>query len=187
MVFLRRTGIRDDAALRTMSADDQRNTLIVELGIQTGAGLDLQALSNLELVLVGLGSDRATRGRVPGVVSSWLRGVLLLGGFRTHHELNAMSHDDMRNTVIVELTRHSSQEDFQRFDDAQLEGMGAVLVVLRSLGIRSDADLRTMSADDQRNTLIVALDAQTHLGAALQSLGNLELALVILGVQTAVD
>jgi len=36
MVFLRETGIRDDAALAAMSADDQRNTMIVKIGAQTG-------------------------------------------------------------------------------------------------------------------------------------------------------
>ena len=37
------------------------------------------------------------------------RGVLLLGGFRTQHELNAMSYEDMRNTLIVEMSEHSNQ------------------------------------------------------------------------------
>jgi hypothetical protein len=53
------------------------------------------------------------------------------------------------------------------------------------MGIRDDATLREMSSDDQRNTLIVELDTQTRLGASLQGLSNLELALIPLGVQRA--
>jgi CubicO group peptidase (beta-lactamase class C family) len=188
MVFLRHTGIRDDAALRQMSADDQRNTLIVEMGAQTGQGRELQAFTTLELVLIALGSDLAIRGQVPGNVSSWLRGVLLAGRFRTQRELNAMSHGDMRNTLVVEMTKHSNQstESYQALDDAQLEGVGAVMVLLRAARIRDDAALRTMSADDQRNTLIVELDAQTRLGRDLQGLTNLGLARTMLGDRPAI-
>ncbi len=188
MVFLRDTGIRDDAALRQMSADDQRNTLIVEMDAQTGQGRTLQGFATLDLVLIALGSDLAIRGQVPGLVSSWIRGVLLVGRFRTQRELTTMSHDDMRNTLIVEMTKHSNQstESFQALNDAELEGVGAVMVLLRILRSRDDAALRTMSADDQRNTLIVELDAQTRLGRELQGLTNLGLARTALGDRPAV-
>jgi hypothetical protein len=33
-----------------MSADDSGNTVIVEVGVQTGRGRDLQALSNMNLM-----------------------------------------------------------------------------------------------------------------------------------------
>ncbi len=188
MVFLLNTGIRDVPALRTMSADDQRNTLIVELDAQTGQGRALQAFSTLDLVLIALGSDLAIRGQSPGLVSSWIRGVLLTGRFRTQAELNAMSRADMRNTLIVEMTKHSNQttESYQALNDADLEGVGAVMVLLRHTGIRDDAALRTMSADDQRNTLIVELDAQTRLGRELQGLSNLDLARTVLGDRPAI-
>lgn len=185
MVFLREGHLRDDAALGTMTADDQRNTAIVELDGQTHAGRALQGFDNLDLARISLGSDLANRGQVPGRVGSWIRGVLLLGGFRTHRELNGMSADDMRNTLIVELTKHSSQKDYQRFNDTELEGMGAVMVTMRRLGIRDDDALRTMTADDQRNTLIVELDHQVHLGARLQGLQNIDLAKVALGAVPA--
>ena len=183
MVFLRHTGIRDDAALRQMSADDQRNTLIVEMDVQTGQGRALQGFSTFDLVLIALGSDLAIRGQVPGLVSSWIRGVLLVGRFRTQRELTEMSHEDMRNTLIVEMTNHSNQTtaSYQALNDADLEGVGAVMVLLRTLRIRDDGALRQMSADDQRNTLIVELDAQTRLGRELQGLTNLGLARTALG------
>jgi hypothetical protein len=187
MVFLREGRIRDDAALKTMSADDQRNTMIVEMDAQTGAGVTrLQGLSNVDLVRVGLGSDVATPGTNSGVVSSFIRGVLLAGRFRTQHELNRMPIEDQRNTLIVELTAHSNQSNYQSFNNAVLEGMGAVMVYLRGAGIRSDADLQRMSADDQRNTLIAALGAHTHLGRELQRLNNLELVVLGLGDNEAI-
>ena len=187
MVFLRHTGIRDDVALRLMSADDQRNTLIVEMDAQTAQGSVLQVFSTLDLVLIALGSDLAIRGQVPGLVSSWIRGVLLAGRFRTQRELNAMLREDMRNTLIVEMTNHSNQTtaSYQALHDADLEGVGAVMVLLRTLLIRDDGALRQMSADDQRNTLIVELDAQTRLGRELQGLTNVDLARTALGDRPA--
>jgi hypothetical protein len=183
LVFLRGAKIRDDASLAAMTTDDQRNILIVELAAQTGVGQDLQAFGNMDLVLIALGSDLATRGQAPGAVSSFIRGDLLAGRFRTQHELNLMSHEDQRNTLIVELTNHSNQTNYQSYNDAELEGMGAVMVTLRELKIRNDAALKKMSADDQRNTFIVELDAQTHLGQKLQGFSNLELVLTALGVE----
>jgi hypothetical protein len=96
-----------------------------------------------------------------------------------------MDKDGQRNTLIVEMTAHSNQTDYQAYNDADLEGVGAVMVALRQLGIRDDATLRTMSADDQRNTLIVELDSQTQRGQALQGLTNLELVQTLLGVEPA--
>jgi len=183
LVFLREAKIRDDRTLKTMTADDQRNTLIVEIGSQTGLGSQLQGFSNMDLVLIGLGSDLATKGTSPGVVSSFIRGILLAGNFRTQRELNLMSHDDQRNTLIVEMAAHSNQSNFQAFNDSVLEGMGAVMTTLRGAKIRDDNTLKGMSADDQRNTLIVEMDAQTRLGARLQGLENMDLVRAALGIE----
>src|SRR5215469_2488004 len=106
LVFLRRGRIRTDAELKTMSPDDQRNTLIVEVGKQTGQGKELQGLSNIDLVLQGLGHGR------PGtslVQPSYLRGVLLAGQFRSQHELDGVSNDGQRNILIVELAGRTNQ------------------------------------------------------------------------------
>jgi hypothetical protein len=185
LVFLRRAKIRTDEQLKTISDDDQRNILIVEIDAQTGLGARLQGLSNLDLVLVGLGSDLATKGVVPGEVSSFIRGVLLAGQFRTQQELDAMSDEDQRNTLIVELAGRTNQTvgHFQAMNDDTLAGTGAVLVFLREAKIRTDEQLKTISDDDQRNILIVEIDAQTGLGARLlQSLSNMDLVLGALGV-----
>ncbi|WP_154697638.1 hypothetical protein [Lentzea guizhouensis] len=182
MVFLRRTGIRDDVALAAMSADDQRNTAIVELNAQTGAGRELQGRTSLELAQIALGRV-ASPGHVPGVADHWVRGVLLLGGFRTQHQLNAMSNEDMRNTLIVVMTSLSNQNNYQGYNNLELAGVGAVMVFLRETGVRDDAALQQMSADDQRNTAIVVLDAQTGRGQRLQGLSNLDLVKIALGVE----
>jgi len=86
------------------------------------------------------------------------------------HELDKMSPDDMRNRLIVEMTAHSTQTDYQSFNDFDLAGMGAVMVFLRGARIRTDAELKTMSADDQRNVAIVEIGSQTNLGSKLQGL-----------------
>ena len=86
-----------------------------------------------------------------------IRGVLLAGQFRSQHDLDKMSHDDMRNTLIVELAGRSRQTNLQSFNDDTLAGMGALLVYLRTARIRDDAVLKTMTADDMRNILIVEL------------------------------
>jgi Matrixin len=179
LVFLRTARIRTDAELKTISDDDQRNILIVELGGQTNlSGPVLQGMSNLDLVLLGLGKG-----------NSLIRGVLLAGKFRTQHELNGMSHDDQRNTLIVEMAGHTNQSvaHFQSLDDATLAGAGAVLVFLRETRIRTDAELKTMSDDDQRNTLIVEINSQTHLGSQLQGLDNMDLVLEGLGLTHATN
>ena len=115
---------------------------------------------------------------------SLIRGVLLAGKFRTQHELNGMSHDDQRKTLIVELKNYTNQSGahFQSLGDATLAGTGAVLVFLRESKIRDDSALKTMSDDDQRNTLIVELRAQTNLPRrVLQGLSNMDLVLLGLG------
>src|SRR5882672_2284639 len=112
-----------------------------------------------------------------------IRGVLLAGNFRTHHDLNKMSAEDQRNTLIVEMAAHSNQAigHFQSLNNADLAGVGAVMAFLREARIRNDADLKKMSADDQRNTLIVEMGLQTGMGRELQGLSNIELVLMGLG------
>jgi len=179
LVFLRTSRIRDDHALKGMTADDMRNILIVELGAQTKmSGSALQGMSNIELVQLGLGKPQ------PGGLTNgnFIRGVLLGGQFRTQHELDKMSEEDQRNTLIVELAAHSNQTNLQSFNNFELGGSGAVMVFLRGAGIRTDAQLKKMSCDDQRNVAIVEIGAQTNLGSKLQGITNIDLVLTALGV-----
>jgi hypothetical protein len=120
---------------------------------------------------------------------SVIRGVLLAGKFRSQEELNGMSRDDQRNTLIVELVNHSNQPvgHFQGLDDAAVAGAGALMVFLRETRARTDDELRRMSDDDQRNTAIVILNAQTGIpGPRLQGMSNLELVHEVLGIDVDV-
>ncbi|RHW27400.1 hypothetical protein D0Z08_09635 [Nocardioides immobilis] len=170
LVLLRTAGIRDEAALRTMTVDDQRNTLITELAAITDLG-NLQGLTNLELVRLAL------RG------SGGVRGVLLAGGFLGWRALNATSADDQRNTLIANLVHLCRQEGgfFQGMDDATLAGCGAISVLLRDAGIRDAATLAGLTADEQRNILIVEIDAFTKQGQELQRFNNADLVRIALG------
>lgn len=179
-LFLREGGIRTEAQLKTMTADDQRNTLIVELNTQTKLGAHLQSLSNIDLVLLGLGKP------LPGslVPGTFLRGVLLAGRFASQHQLNALSGDAQRNRLIFELgtrSKHSGGH-LQSLNDFDLAGWGAVFVTLRETKIRTDEELKFMNAEDQRNTLIIEVEAQTKLGIAkLQGVRNMDLVRLVLG------
>jgi hypothetical protein len=178
LVFVREAGIRDDAAIRTMSDDDLRNTLIVEIASLTGRS-DLQALSNRELVQLGLQGD-----------NSYIKGVMMVGRFRTFRQLNGMSADGQRNTLITELVGRTNQPvgHYQAMDDASLAGAGAILVFIREAGIRDDASIRTISDDDLRNIAIVEIAAQPAVAEAdnpialLQGATNLELLGYALGL-----
>ncbi len=181
--FMLAGGIRTRDQLRTMSDDGCRNTLIVELDGQTHLGARLQGHSNLQLVLIGLGS--LVDSQQLGTPASFIRGVLLAGGFRTHQQLNAMSHEAQRNTLIVELTGRTNQANYQSYDDRELAGAGALLVFLRKAGIRTDAQVKTLTADDMRNLVIVEIDAQTGHGKSLQGWQNIDLVRVGLGVDQA--
>jgi hypothetical protein len=176
-VFLRDTGIRTEAQLKTINDDAMRNILIVELGIQTGlSGPILQGMSNLDLVALGLGKD-----------GSFIRGMLLAGQFRSQHQLNGLSHDAQRNILIVEMSGRTNQPvpHFQAMSDADLAGAAAVLLFLRNGGIRTDAQLKTISDDDQRNIAIVEVGAQTKLGSQLQGLSSMDVVLLALGVNAS--
>ena len=174
LVFLREGHRRTDAELKAISAGDMRNTMIVELAAQTHLAIPaLQALPDLELIHLLMGPERA-----------YIRGVLLVGKFRTQLELNAMSGDDQRNTLIVELANRTSHSVpfYQARNDADLAGMGALLVYLRHVQSRSDAQIKSMSADDMRNTVIVEVHALTR-RSDLQALTDMQLALVALGLR----
>lgn len=170
LVYLRGTGSRSDQQIKTMSADDMRNTVIVEVGAQTGGGGNLQALSNRQLIQLVLGRD------------SYIRGVLLVGKFRTQQQLNGMSPEDQRNTLITELAGRTKDTigHYQSLNSADLAGAGSLLVYLRETGSRSDPQIRTMSADDMRNTVIVEIGAQTGCGVNLQALSNIDLVKLVL-------
>lgn len=177
LVYLRFVGSRTDEQIKTMSADDMRNTVIAEVAAQTHRGSDLQGLSNLQLIELVLSPERAS-----------IRGVVLFGRFRTQAELETMSGEDQRNTLITELAGRTRDSGgyYQGLNDSDLAGAGALLVYLRFVGSRSDAQIKTMSADDIRNIAIVEIHAQTQ-RSDLQALTNRQLALTLLGSRELPD
>jgi len=105
-------------------------------------------------------------------------GVLLVGKFRTEQQLNKTSLEDHRNTLITELAARTKDTvgHYQALNDADLAGAGALLVYLRETGSRTDQQIKTMTADDMRNTVIVEVGAQTHRGRSeVQALSNITL------------
>jgi hypothetical protein len=179
-VFMREAKNRSDQELKTMTADDLRNTLIVGVGAQTGlSGPVLQGMKNIDLVLLALGKA------VPGSLrfGTYLGGVLMAGGFVTHVQLLKMTADQQRNTLIFQLATHSREDGgkLQGLNDFDLAGAGALFVLLRDGKIRKDTELKTMTVDDQRNVLIVEIGGQTGLGSKLQGLKNMDLVRIALG------
>jgi hypothetical protein len=113
-----------------------------------------------------------------------VRGVLMAGKWRTEEELNHIPTNDKRNTLIVELTKHTNQPAgyFQGFDDHALVGKAATAVLLQEASILNVDELQKLSDDDQRNMLIV--QNNNHLDTPvgeLQGKNNYEL--VQLGLQ----
>lgn len=183
-VFLREAKARSDQELKTMTADDLRNILIVGVGAQTGlAGPVLQGMKNIDLVLLALGKE--TPGSL--VRGTYLGGVLMAGGFATHAQILKPAFDQ-RNTLIFQLATHSKEPGgkLQGLNDFDLAGAGALFVLLRDGKIRKDTELKTMTVDDQRNVLIVEIGAQTGLGSKLQGLRNMDLVRIALGEDPAV-
>jgi hypothetical protein len=111
-----------------------------------------------------------------------ISGVLLVGKFRTQQQLNGMSPEGQRNTLITELVGRTKDTvgHYQSLNDPDLAGAGALLVYLRETGSRTDQQIKTMSADDMRNTVIVEVAAQTGRGRDLQALSNMKIVELVL-------
>jgi hypothetical protein len=146
-------GFRSFVQLATMSGDQQRNTLIVELGTRTKQpGGYFQTL------------DDTTLGGV-GAVLVFIR----MARIRTDADILGMTDDDLRNTLIVELsgwTGHSVPDLQGRTNlDLVLLGLGRDAAFIRGVliagGFRTYSQLIAASKPDQRNTLIVELAGRT--------------------------
>ena len=242
VVFLLRAGIRDRAALTTMSDDDQRKALIVENNRRyTDRTIpQLQAMTNQELVQMGLqwfsasqfylqnANNRPDSGNVIGtevrlvatddglgsynVLGAWKDsrdcyyfndymegdnakretwivskvnpftiemtpgGILVAGKWRTQDQVNKAKAEDIRNTLIVELSKRSIRPGgyFQGKNNDELVGFGAMVVFLLKFEIRPDTWLKQNTDDDHRNILIYVLTAWTQ-RPDLQGMSNQKL------------
>lgn len=104
--------------------------------------------------------------------------VLLSAGWRSAEELTHMSPEDMRNTLIVELNKHSTDsiQSLQGQSNVELAWHGLMYLWLVEAKIRTPQQLSDMSLDNQRNTTIV--ENHNHTGkdiSKLQALNNWQL------------
>jgi len=134
-------------------------------------------------LLFSFSAHVAVAQEFPNVWDEGISGVLLMGKFRTLQTLNATKPEDhWRDTLITELAARTRDTTafYQALDDKNLAGVGALLVYLRETGSRTDQQIKTLSADDMRNIVIVEL-TPTHPGVDLQRLTNPELIQLVLG------
>lgn len=125
-----------------------------------------------------MNSREVGSGRFSDKSEKGLGKALRFAGWRHPWELVAMGYHDKRNTLIVELAKITSQSGgwLQESDDYRLIESAFVAVYLRDAGIRSKANLNTMSVEDQRNTLIVEMHMRFNEKIAdLQGMSNFEL------------
>jgi hypothetical protein len=109
-------------------------------------------------------------------------GMLLAGKFRSRDEVNKMSSEDRRNTLITELANRTKGvvSYYQSLNNTDLAGAGALLVSLRESRSRTDQQIKTMSASDMRNTVIVEVNVRTNRSINdLQALSNMNLAKLV--------
>jgi Tfp pilus assembly major pilin PilA len=85
--------------------------------------------------------------------------AVLVNGWRTLAELNIMSADDIRNTLIVELSKHSTDQvpALQGETSSNLAAHALIYYFLLAEGYTVPS-LAAMSLDNQRNTIIVILN-----------------------------
>merc|ERR1719456_732302 len=164
---------RSHGEAASMSEDEQRNTVIVELSKKYGTTVPaLQGLSNAQLVQRCAGFFAFTTLPECLVTNSW----------RSAGQVASMSGDDQRNTVIVELNNRgmASVGQLQGMGNGDLvswcSGLTALSQCLVKNSWRSAGQVASMSADDQRNTVIVELNNRGVASVgALQGMSNNQL------------
>jgi hypothetical protein len=116
-----------------------------------------------------------------------LDGILLWGGWHTPEELANASLDDKRNAIISEatkLTRVPNPYFLQGFDNDALIAKAAIIIFLIRAKVRRPEDMKTMTVDEQRATLIIENHNHTNIATPnLQAMADADL--VHLGVTWA--
>jgi len=90
-------------------------------------------------------------------------------------------HEDLRNTCIVYNRDHSSSSTshFQGMTNLENVGAAAAIITFKELGY-SDSDLKDMSEDDQRNSLIVRAEkCSGKTIAQLQGMKTLDVVMIM--------
>eukprot|EP01083_Nonionella_stella_P227423 806891_1 len=81
-----------------------------------------------------------------------------------------MSDDDVRNTIIVELSKicDDGVSTIQGYDDDEL--LGKIYSSYALSAVRTSDELIAMSTDDQRNTIIVEINKESGYKSSIASL-----------------
>jgi hypothetical protein len=119
----------------------------------------------------------------PVVWEESVGGMLLAGKYRSREELGRMSSGDRRNTLITELANRTKDavSFYQSLNDTNLAGAGALLLFLRESRSRTDQQIKTMSADDMRNTVIVEVNVRTNRSLSdIQALSNMNMVKLVI-------
>ncbi len=109
--------------------------------------------------------------------------LLLMGKFRSREQLDGLSDEDRRNTLITELANRTKDavSYYQSLSNADLAGTGALLVFLRERPSRTDQELKTMSVNDMRNTAIVEVNQRMGRSIRdLQALSSMDVVRMVL-------
>ena len=116
--------------------------------------------------------------------------VLLAGRWRTADQLKMMSDAEKRQALVEKLRRlikgladyhHIPDGDFGKLSDYTLMGIGAEAAFVLEMGIRDEANLKTMTDDDIRNILIIEIGGHTgYDGPTLWGMDNQRLVRVAL-------
>lgn len=109
---------------------------------------------------------------------AWARCTMLSAGWRTARELATMSDGDVRNTLIVELSRRCSDGTtaLQGKSTQALSEHAMISLWLVEASVRTAAQLAQMSLNDQRNTTISELCKQAGATVSvLQAMNNFDL------------
>ncbi|TLX78461.1 hypothetical protein E9993_01920 [Labilibacter sediminis] len=117
----------------------------------------------------------AENGRLKSANENILAKSLVLNKWRSGVELYAMSYNDMRNTIIVEMSNRTSDPVslLQNLSDYDLSYVSLMYRFLLDSGTKTGTELAAMSTEDFRNTIIVANSNNTsYLISELQGFDN---------------
>ena len=104
--------LRDSDAIKTMSQEEKRNTIIVELGKLTGmTGPQLLPMTNVQLLQLVAGKYLKSKSSFHTYLTLSqisleglsLDGAFLSNSWRDSDALQTMTQEEKRNTIIVEL------------------------------------------------------------------------------------
>jgi hypothetical protein len=101
--------------------------------------------------------------------------ALYVNNWKSIIDIKNISHNDMRNSLIIELNNKSSESisTLQSKDDATLAWASLMYRFLKDASIKTEIELSTMSLEDYRNEIIVANNLNTsNTISTLQSYDN---------------